>query len=181
MSDLLARLQRDHGNFARLDALLEQQAALMDRGEMADFRLISDIMRYMTVYPNVSHHSLEDLILAKLAERAPEMRTLAQDLQDEHRRLTQVGRVFADLVNAVMGGGITPIAKVRAMVWEYLQLSRSHAVREETEAFPEVARILTEEDWQKLSETIHSATDPLFGGVVDHSYQILFETIERSR
>lgn len=181
MSDLLARLQRDHSNFARLHVLLEQQAALMDRGETANFRLLSDIMRYMAVYPDVNHHPTEDLIFAKLASRAPEARAAVSDLQEEHRRLSEVGRAFANLVSAVLGGGITPLDKLRGLMWEYLLLNRGHLAREEAEVFPHAARALTSEDWKEIEATLSASTDPLFGEVVDHSYHCLLDLIERKR
>ncbi len=181
MSNLLARLKRDHVNFERLDALLEQQAALMDRGEMADFGLLSDLLRYMAIYPSVSHHPVEDLILAKLLDRAPEAATMVTEIEGEHQRLKAIGRSLGDLIAAVLGGGITPLDKLRGLMWEYLQLSRRHVMREETEVFPQMDRVLRAEDWQELEETLSASTDPLFGEVVDHSYQALYEAIERRR
>ena len=41
--------------------------------------------------------------------------------------------------------------------------------------------MLTAEDWDRIRAEITSATDPLFGDIVDQSYQHLYDMIERER
>ena len=69
MSEILARLEREHRNFARLLDLLDGQLARLGRGEDADFRLMSDIMRYVGVYPEMVHLPTEALVVRCLIDR----------------------------------------------------------------------------------------------------------------
>ena len=63
---------------------------------------------------------------------------------------------------------------------EYLDLCRGHARLGEREVFPHAREVLTAEDWDRIRAEITSATDPLFGDIVDQSYQHLYDMIERA-
>ncbi len=62
MSDVMDKLHADHAHIARLMSLLEEQIQLIHAEENPDAPLMQDIMAYMTHYPDLIHHPLEDLI-----------------------------------------------------------------------------------------------------------------------
>ncbi len=180
MPVILARLVAEHRNFARLLEILEAEIARLEQGENADFRIISDIMRYVGVYPDMVHHPTEDRVFKRLIELCPPEAGLAGDLLAEHDRLRRLGHSFSGLVQGILGGAITPLDRVRSVGREYVDLCRAHGRWEENEFFPRAREVLTAEDWERIQADISSYTDPLFGDIIDQSYRYLYDMIERA-
>ncbi|MGH8507439.1 MAG: hemerythrin domain-containing protein [Gammaproteobacteria bacterium] len=181
MSELIRRLQGEHDNFSKLLALLDAELETLDRGENGNFRLMADIMDYMAIYPDVAHHPLEDRIFAWLVQLDPGSSDPVDELIAEHGRLRHTGKAFSDLVRGVVGGGITSVDKLSALGHEYVTLSRAHSAREESEIFPRLVTVLSDEDWTELTAAAAASEDPLFGGIVDRSYEEILAQIERRR
>ncbi len=53
-------LQLEHANLDRLVRLLDRHPAECARGERAEIELLVDALYYLTHFPDVSHHPLED-------------------------------------------------------------------------------------------------------------------------
>jgi hemerythrin-like domain-containing protein len=181
MSEILARLEKEHRNFARLLDLLDGQLARLGRGEGADFRIMSDIMRYVGVYPEVVHLPTEALVVRCLIDRDPTQARIGGELLAGHDTLRRLGHAFNDLVQSALGGAIIPLDRVRSVGHEYLDLCRGHARLGEREVYPRACEVLTAEDWDRIRAEITSATDPLFGDIADQSYQHLYDMIQRQR
>jgi len=179
MPEILARLEAEHRNFARLLDLLDDQVARLGRGEDADFLLMSDIMRYIGVYPEMVHLPTEALVVRCLIDRDATQAEVGGELLAEHDTLRRLGHAFNDLVQGVLGGAIIPLDRVRSVGHEYLDFCRGHARLGEREDFPRAREVLTAEDWDRIRAEITAATDPLFGDIVDQSYQHLYDMIER--
>jgi len=84
MSNVIAALDSDHANIAKLLELIESEILAIEVGKTPDYPLLQDIMRYMTHYPDRYHHPKEDLIFAQLLKREPAVRytrTLERDTQ----------------------------------------------------------------------------------------------------
>ncbi|MGH8569808.1 MAG: hemerythrin domain-containing protein [Gammaproteobacteria bacterium] len=181
MPEILARLEREHRDFGRLLDLLDGQLARLGRGEDADFRIMSDIMQYVGVYPDMVHLPTEALVVRCLIDRDATQARIGGELLAEHDTLRRLGHAFNDLVQRVLGGAIVPLDRVRSVGHEYLDLCRGHARLGEREVFPRAREVLAAEDWDRIRAEITSATDPLFGDIVDQSYQHLYDMIERER
>jgi hemerythrin-like domain-containing protein len=181
MSELIRRLQGEHDNFSKLLALLHAEIETLDRGENGNFRLMTDIMDYMAVYPDVAHHPMEDRIFTRLAQLDPASHDLVDELIAEHERLRHMGKVFSDLVRGVVGGGITSVDKLSTLGHEYVALTRAHSAREESDIFPRLITVLSDEDWTELTVAAAASEDPLAEGIVDRSYEEILAQIERRR
>ncbi|MGH8472031.1 MAG: hemerythrin domain-containing protein, partial [Gammaproteobacteria bacterium] len=147
MPEILARLEREHRNFARLLDLLDGQLMGLGHGEDADFLLMSDIMRYVGVYPEMVHLPAESLVVRCLIERDATQAQVGGELLAEHDVLRRLGHAFNDLVRGVLGGAIIPLDRVRSVGHEYLDLCRRHARLGEREVYPRAREVLAAEDW----------------------------------
>src|SRR6202166_5346047 len=68
---IIERLSQEHRNIEKLLAILEPELEVFDRGDRPDYEVIRAVISYFEVYPEVYHHSQEDLVFAKLRERDP--------------------------------------------------------------------------------------------------------------
>ena len=95
--------------------------------------------------------------------------------------MRHTGKAFSDLVRGVLGGGITSVDKLSTLGHEYVALIRAHSAREESDIFPRLITLLSDEDWTELTAAAAASEDPLFGGIVDRSYEEILAQIERRR
>ncbi len=98
MSDVMAALDRDHANIAKLLELIESEILAIEVGKTPDYPLLQDIMRYMTHYPDRFHHPKEDLIFAQVLKREPGARDDVEDLLAEHISIGLAGQEFNRLL-----------------------------------------------------------------------------------
>jgi hemerythrin-like domain-containing protein len=179
MPEMLHHLTRDHRNLARLLDLVERQVEVFAAGGGLDFELLDSILDYVLHHPNLYHHPREDLIYRRLLERDPAARkTVAQALA-EHDRLRQVDRAFADVVRNIEREAELPRSWILDTARTFVEETRAHMEREESDLFPRARRCLTEADWQEIDAALTTPTDPLFAGAVEDRYRALHEQIMR--
>ncbi len=177
MSQVIAALNRDHANVAKLLDLLESEILAIEVGKTPDYPLLRNIMQYTTHYPDRFHHPIEDLIFAQLVRREPEVRVDVETQMDEHVSLGLAGREFerllrktdVDSVNVREGLAVTGLAYIRAL--------REHMLIEEGILFPIAMEVLTEEDWKFINEGVAAIQDPLFDTTISNEYERLYSLI----
>ena len=84
MGNVISKLRTEHVNFRKLLDLLEVQLDLFHRGESPDYQLMTDILDYMTHYPDVFHHPKEDVIFSRLLERDSSIAQSVEELARQH-------------------------------------------------------------------------------------------------
>ena len=87
MSAIIEQLNQEHANMSRILDLLEHEIDAFDRGEVADFHLVQEIMDYCLDYPEACHHSKEDAIYAVMIDRRPNLADEIADLSGAHAKL----------------------------------------------------------------------------------------------
>lgn len=177
MHRLLSSLHEDHVNIAKLLSLLEDEIEKFDAEQNPDYQCMTDIMRYMTHYPDMHHHPNEELIFSRLAERSPSSHEDIDHLSEEHKKLAQHGLSFLDDLDAVTSGAIIHRDKLAEDAHAYVEMLKSHMRKEEGDVFPLAQALLTEEDWNRLETQIETVRDPLFGPNVDNGFKAVFDAI----
>ena len=177
MSDIIAALDRDHANVAKLLDLLESEILAIGVGKTPDYPLLQGIMRYMTQYPDRFHHPKEDLIFAQLLKREPGARDDVDDLLKELIVIGLAGQKF----NRLLRTSGTDSVDVREQLWTsgfaYIHALREHMVKEEKKLFALAKIVLTKEDWQVIEKKADAIEDPLFGTMIANEYQRLYRLI----
>jgi hemerythrin-like domain-containing protein len=173
MHDVIALWHADHVNFARLLNLLEDQLELFHAGGSPQYELMLDVMYYMTHYPDVLHHPKEDLIFARIKERAGSAGPTIDELTLQHARLSESGRELVRFLDDIVNGSIASRELVEAGARAYVTNFRNHMRVEETEILPLAARLLREQDWAAVEEAIRHIEDPLFGANTEARYAAL--------
>ena len=139
MSDVIWKLRDDHRKLARLMDLIAREVRVFDAGDLPDYELVSNILDYTQNYPDLYHHPVEDLVLAKLRLRDPDAAANIGELDKEHEKLGALTRRFAAALYNVMQDAELP-----------------------RDWFPPALRALTDADWQEIRSTITLPGDPLF-------------------
>lgn len=163
MSDVIWRLRDDHKKLARLLDLIAREIRIFDAGDLPDYELVSSILDYTRNYPDLYHHPVEDLVLAKLRLRDPDAADSVGALDTEHEKLGALTRRFAAALHNVMQDAELPRDWFVEIASDYLTFQRRHMQMEEVVFFPPALRALTDQDWQAIRDAINVPGDPLFG------------------
>ena len=174
MPNVIAALDRDHANVAKLLELLESEILAIEVGKTPDYPLLQDIMRYMTQYPDRFHHPKEDLIFAQLLRCEPRARADVEDLLEEHISIGLAGQEFDRLLHTSVVDSVDVREQLGTAGFAYIRALREHMLKEETKLFALAKAIFTKEDWQVIDEEVDAVEDPLFGAMVADAYQRLY-------
>jgi hemerythrin-like domain-containing protein len=159
MKNEIAKLRMEHGNFRKLLDLLEAQLYLFHKGEQPDYSLMTDILHYMTHYPDGFHHPTEDVIFSYLLESGAR---LHENLQ------------------SVIAGTMMPRKMVEAPGLQYVTYYRTHMDTEESDLFLLAERLLRDDDWKKINDKVLSESDPMFGASIEERYCAVYNHIAQA-
>ncbi len=177
MSQVIAALERDHANIAKLLDILESEILAIEVGKTPDYPLMRDIMRYMAQYSDRFHHPKEDLIFAQLLKRDPRVRADVGDLIEEHVVTRLVGQEFARLLHEPGVDSVDVREQLGTSGSAYIHALREHMLKEEGKLFPLAREALTNSDWQVIDEAVKAINDPLFDDMSADDYQRLYRLI----
>ncbi|KON80213.1 hemerythrin domain-containing protein [Azoarcus sp. PA01] len=165
----------EHANYRKLLDLLESRTELFARGEQPDYELMSDVVYYLTQYPDRFHHPREDVAFGMLLAHDPSARDVVDELAGQHRQIEASGATLAADLAAAAGGAMMSRATIIDDVCRYVAFLREHMDKEEREIFPRLGASLQKKDWFLVDSAIHLGADPLFGDAV----QARFSGIQR--
>ncbi len=177
MSQVIAALERDHANIARLLKILESEILAIEVGKTPDYPLMQDIMSYMAQHSDRFHHPKEDLIFAQLLKREPGARDDVEDLLEEHIFIGLAGQEFAGLLRASGVDSVAVREQLGTSGFDYIRALREHMLREEKKLFPLAMAVLTKREWQVIDEAVNAIDDPLFDEMTADDYQRLYRLI----
>ena len=179
MSRVIGDLREDHRNVSDLLGLLAREIDVVDDAGGGDFELMRDIMVYMTRYPDHTHHPKEDLMFERMRKRgiAPDTEATIGKLLREHTALAEKGSTFRDMLVGVVDGTLVEREALVATGRDYTDFLRYHARLEEETVFIEALELLDDTDWSAIESAFEAQIDPIFGPVVQHDFQSLYEHI----
>jgi len=173
LDDILETLYSEHRYLGALLDRLENESARLKPRRIPDFRLLLDIIDYLTHYPDQYHHPREDLLFGTLLKQDDEFTPILERLEQEHRELAANNhRLFNELTRVVSGEAADRPELLRG-IQHYIARYRHHMDFESGDVFPRAMGTLSEADRKKLSENTRFIDDPLFGGQVRYQYKRL--------
>ena len=172
LAEPLARWHADHGNFARLLDLLEQQLDAFQTGKQVDYELMRLTVYYLRHYPDRFHHPREDVAFRRLVQRDPQLRSDVEWCIREHALIAEAGEKLLNFLNQVIAGDEVGPKGLKAAAATYLAYYRHHLAVEEHQIIPRAVELLRPDDWAAVSD-IAAEPDPLFETEVDARYSEL--------
>lgn len=177
MHPVLESLLAQHRDMARLIGLLECQPSLEPDPAAPHVGLLVDVMTYLTHFPDVSHHPVEDRIAERLSMRRSLATDLCAELQSQHARLAQQGPELLRDMEGAMRRETVPLELVALNSRLYAERLRHNIAFEELVLIPRADRFLDGADWAAITSTYAPASDPLFSGEVDQRFERLRRAI----
>lgn len=180
IAPILAELQTDHRNMARLLSMLETCAnGIYDESE-DDVELMLDIMHYMTVYPDAVHHPKEDLLYTELRAARPDLSQGMGRIADEHDAIATQSLKLRDQLQEVINGVAVERKALVAETLRYVDALRKHMRWEESDLFLRLQQLVASGHAHIESGALLSRRDPLFGSEVERRFQALYRSLEQN-
>ncbi len=161
MAHMLDTIHDEHLSMSRLLDLLEQQIEAFESGLPADFQLMNEIIEYFLTFPDLFHHPKENLVLAKLRQRAPDLASTVDDLDDQHADISEELHRFARVLANLQLEVVMPRDSFAKLARAFIERERKHMSAEEAVFFPAARAGLTDEDWDELAAKARAPRDPL--------------------
>lgn len=182
MSKQIELWEIEHRNFAKLLDVLETQLAIFHEGSEPDYDLMLDIMDYMISYTDRVHHPKEDLVFARIAERAPAVRGTIEQLARQHREIAESGKDLHRRLESLLGGAILSRQSIEEPARKYIDSLREHMDTEYRDVFPAVRKTLRADDWNAIdAEAGAFVPDPLFGERLEQQYEAIHRAMADNR
>lgn len=177
MHALLDALADQHRDLARLIGLLDRLPSLEPHPAAAHAALLVDVLVYLTNFPDVSHHPLEDRIASRLRERQWLQAELSEELEAQHARLAQQGAALLRDMEGAMRAESASLELVALNIRLYAERLRHNIAFEELVLFPLAAQRLAPADWALIAAGYEARPDPLFSSPVDQRFAHLRRAI----
>lgn len=177
MSDVLDKLLSDHAHIARLLIMFEEQVRLIHAGDNPDAALMQDIMGFMTHYPDLIHHPLEDLMFEHVRALDPAASTVLAPLSAEHDQLAHLGHDLKIYVDCLESESLVRRDLLDQLATDFLVGVRKHMKEEEEHAFPLARKLLDDQEWDQIRAEFKVKDHEVFGSVLDAHYQAMYHSI----
>lgn len=140
--------------------------------------LLVDALYYLTYFPDVTHHPLEDRITERLLHKHALDADLGRELEEQHVRIARQGLdLLRDLEGAAREESISR-ELVAANIELYVERLRYNMVFEELVLFPAAAKYFDDTDWHTIApDGDHTPPDPLFHSKVEERFEQLRKAI----
>jgi len=179
-SNMLQALQRDHVNFRRVLAVLEEEFQRLESQENPDFELIKDALEYIQEYGNLYHHPKEDAIYAYHLEHHDKGWSIIDKLLDEHSKLERVTEDLRLSTEGMLHDVVTRRDQYMEKLGAFISSQSKHLEVEETRVFPMIKDAFSPEDWAAVEEQWPTPDDPLFGQEVSEQFRVLYARIMKA-
>ncbi len=162
MARAIEILKQEHRDMEKLLRALERQLANFDEGGPVDYDIMEAVVDYSFAYPDLCHHPVEDAIFELVERRKPGALSSRVDLAAEHKKLADLTRKLASLLDSVVQETPTPREWLEKTARDYIDFTRHHMDMEEKYFFPVAETALNDDDWQEIEARLASEDDPLF-------------------
>ncbi|USX11110.1 hemerythrin domain-containing protein [Paraburkholderia fungorum] len=178
MPTLIDRLLAEHVTLKRLVRLLGGEMSLRAAPCAPDIALLVDALYYLTRFPDVSHHMLEDRIVERLLAKQALPASFGHEVEAQHAALFRQGReLLQDLEAAVREENMSQ-ELVAIHIREYAQLLQRNMDVEEAILFPTAVRHLNGDDFRAIALLdVYGQPDPLLQTPVDERFVQLHRVI----
>ncbi|NKB37773.1 MAG: hypothetical protein GKR93_11465 [Gammaproteobacteria bacterium] len=180
MSNVLTEIHDDHRKYSHILNLIRFELDKLNDSSNPSYIRLYDIMHYMTNFPDLVHHPLEEIIFAELAKKKPELSETLAQLSLEHEKLASQGNELKENLHRIVSGDIVSRKALIDSTNAYHQLLTNHMNTEEGRVLPLIDEAFDENDWSILQAQIAVLHDSVFEEVIRKESAQLYERIIQS-
>lgn len=164
MNEVISRLLVEHRNLGALVGLLDRFPANRTHPTLDEITLLADVFSYLTCFPDLRHHPVEDHIVASLRARNALLADIGDEIDRQHHVLARQGAdLMRDLESAAREES-TSWPAVAGNARLYAERLRHNMAVEELALFPVAEEVLDDADWHAILTELPGPVpaDPVF-------------------
>jgi hemerythrin-like domain-containing protein len=174
----LSTLREEHRYFESLIEIAREQQELLASGGEADFKILEELLQYLTEYPEDYHHPREDILFARLREIDPESGVMLDSLLSGHEEIHNASsHLYYTVMRANSGENIRR-KRLADSLDRFVQGYEKHIHDEDEIIFARALEVMTDQDWADVEGGMEHIEDPLFGKRVRRRYRHLANVLE---
>ncbi|WP_199544251.1 hemerythrin domain-containing protein [Paraburkholderia kururiensis] len=178
MASIVDRLIAEHRRLDRLVDLLDSRSISTESAAESNAALLVDALYYLTRFPDVDHHALEDRIIERLIGKQALGVELGSELSNQHATLARLGHELIQDLESMLRDENMSRALLQSHVRLYAERLRHNMALEELTLFPVAVRHLDDADWSLIEQTVPGqSVDPLFQEPVQERFAQLHRII----
>jgi hemerythrin-like domain-containing protein len=180
---MMEQIHREHGYMVRLLAILNKKWHSLKDEKPINYRLVSDIVDYLSSHSERVHHPKEDILYRHYVENyAASHGDVVANLEHEHQQLSQKTSEFSLTIDMILQDAVVPLDVFTQQLETFIQDQKQHLDLEEKSVLPLIKNTFTTEDWQQVeSQWDQNEDDPVFGDTIADRYKQLAERIRNTR
>lgn len=168
----------EHGIVERILLIYEEMKNLLDKKQEADPKLLLQAATMWRSFVEDYHEKIEENYIFPLFEKHGEHAALVRELRRQHtsgRSLTDILLQHARIATWDRKQKRTVLKALDQLITMY----RFHTSREDTNIFPQIRKLISQEDYEKLGEQFEAAEESMFGKGAYKKFLQQIEQIER--
>ncbi len=165
-----ADLMREHGVIERLLLVYEDGVHRIDEGRPLDAEVLHEAARLQREFTEDYHERLEEEFVFPRLRQAGHLTGLVDTLRTQH----DVGRQVTDTILDATRGSVGDPRMLRAAMQSYVTMYVPHAAREDTVAFPALAKLLSEREQHDMAERFEDLEHQRFG---EHGFESVVQGV----
>lgn len=174
----LRTLRDEHRYFESLLEIAREQQELLAAGGAVDFRILEELLQYLSEYPEDFHHPREDVLFARLREVDSATGEMLDKLLAGHEDIHTESKSLYYTVTRINRGEKVRKRRLAASLDRFLKGYGKHIHDEEEIIFSRALELLSEQDWTEAERSLAHVDDPLFGRRVRRRYRHLANVLE---
>lgn len=178
-TDVTRVMMDEHQLILRMIALVEQNTALLERGEFNNWQFFLDAVDFIRNYADRFHHAKEEAVLfvTLVKNGMPAKQSPIEAMQIEHEQGRAHVRALELAARQALAGDAGKIAVIAVHAKGYAQLLRGHIDKEDHILYPLAERILPQEVRAEMLAAYRQAEAATPG--LDATYQEMVARYER--
>lgn len=164
MNEVISRLLLEHRNLGRLVGLLDRFPANRKHPTLDEITLLADAFSYLTSFPDLRHHPVEDRIVASLRASNALLADIGDEIDRQHQVLARQGADLMRDLESAAREETTSWPAVAANARLYAERLRHNMAVEELALFPMAEEVPGDADWNAIvtASPRPALADPLF-------------------
>ena len=177
-------LIEEHRLVERVIALVEKIRSKLEDNKEVPATVFWKVVDFLRSYADVVHHSKEeDILFWEMREHDEDLSDEVKDqmavLIDEHIQGLDLANEMHKAIRDYQRGSTTARNRILRAVTTYIEIMKPHFQSEEDDVFPEMVKVLSDQEKSKMKEDFERF-DNMVGGKAAHKrYQELVDEIEK--
>jgi len=168
-------LMREHGILNRVLLIYDDVIKKIDAGQHVPRKALKDAIEIIKKFIEEYHEKLEEDYIFPLFEKHKKEVRLVKTLRAQHISGRKITAKLLELLNSKKELDATSKKTIKSLLQKFIDMYRPHEAREDTILFPQVRGLMSEKEFEAMSDMFETSENKLFG---EHGFETMIKKVE---